>query len=324
MWNKLACGALALAGACMIPAVSAQTRDFPNRPVRVVVPTSPGGVIDVVTRLVGVKVTEVMGQPLVVDNRAGASTTIGTEAVARAPADGYTLLSTTLPLVVNPALFKKLAFDVEKDFAPISLLTASPYVLVVHPSVPARTVKELIALAKAKPGALNFSSGGNGTNLHVAAELFNHLAGIRITHVPYKGGGPALASVIAGETGYSFPSLPAVLPQVNAGRLRALGMTSSTRSTLLPGVPTIAESGMPGYEFTSWVGVLAPAKTPPEIVTALNGYFVKAIRSPELSGRLAADGTEIVAGSPAQFAALIKAELPRWAKIVRETGLQAE
>jgi tripartite-type tricarboxylate transporter receptor subunit TctC len=303
---------------------AAQVRDFPNRPVRVVVPTSPGGLIDVVTRLVGVKVTELMGQTLVIDNRPGASTNIGMELVARAPADGYTVLSATLPLVVNPALFRKLPFDPERDFAPVSLLTAAPYVLVVHPSVPAKTLKDLIALAKVKPGALNYASGGNGTNLHVAAELFTNLAGIKLTHVPYKGGGPALASVIAGETSLSFPSLPAILPQVHAGRLRALGITSRARSPLLPAVPTIAESGLAGYEFTSWVGLLAPARTPPDIVAALNGYFVRALHSPEVSGRLSADGTEIIASSPAQFAELIRAELPRWATVVRQSGLQAE
>jgi tripartite-type tricarboxylate transporter receptor subunit TctC len=324
MQNKSAYGAIGLLGALFVLPAAAQVRDFPNRPVRVVVPTSPGGLIDVVTRLVGVKVTELMGQTLVIDNRPGASTNIGMELVARAPADGYTVLSATLTLVVNPALFRKLPFDAERDFAPVSLLTAAPYVLVVHPSVPARTIKDLVALAKAKPGALNYASGGNGTNLHVAAELFSNLASIRMTHVPYKGGGPALASVIAGETSLSFPSLPAILPQVNAGRLRALGITSKTRSPLLPGTPTIAESGLTGYEFTSWVGVLAPARTPPEIVAALNGYFVNAIRSPEVSGRLSADGTEIIAGTPAQFAELIKAELPRWAKIVKEAGLQPE
>jgi tripartite-type tricarboxylate transporter receptor subunit TctC len=324
MQNIIARSATLLLFTFTILPAAAQVRDFPNRPVRVVVPASPGGAIDVVTRLISVKTSELMGQTVVIDNRAGASTNIGTEAVARAPADGYTLLGTTLPLVVNPALFKKLPFDVERDFAPVTLLTAAPYVLVVHPSVPAKTIKELITLAKTKPEALNYSSGGNGTNLHVAAELFSNLAGIRITHVPYKGGGPALASVIAGETSFSFPSLPAILPQVNAGRLRALGITSKTRSPMLPGVPAIAEAGVPGYEFTSWVGLLAPAKTPPDIVTALNGYFVKAIRSPEVSGRLTTDGTEIIASSPAQFAELIKAELPRWAKIVKETGLQAE
>jgi tripartite-type tricarboxylate transporter receptor subunit TctC len=265
-----------------------------------------------------------MGQSIVIDNRAGASTTIGTDIVARAPADGYTLLTTTLPFVVNASIFKKLPFDAQQDFAPVSLLTSGSYVLVVNPSLPVKSVKDLIALAKAKPGSLNYASGGNGTNLHIAAELFNTTAGIRMAHVPYKGGGPALTSLVAGETALSFPSLPAVLPHVNGKRVRALGISSTKRSPLLPGVPTVAEAGVAGYEFASWVGVLAPAKTPPEIITALNGYWVNAVQSQDVSARLGADGTEVIASSPAQFAAVIRTEFVRWAKVVKAAGLQAE
>lgn len=311
-----------IAVVCCCTTAVAQT--FPVKPVRIVVPTSPGGIIDIVARLTGQKLTEVTGQITVIENRAGASNNIGTEYVARAPADGYTLLAATLPLVVNPALFEKLPFSVERDFAPVSLVVSAPYVLVAHPSLPAKTVKELVALAKAKPGALSYSTGGSGTNLHIAAELFALQAGVKLLHIPYKGGGPALASVIAGETALSFPSLGAVLPQVNAKRLRAIAITSTQRSPLLSQVPTIAESGYADYAFTSWVGILAPAGTPPAVVTALNAQIVKAMRNPAVIERLAADGSEVVAGSPEQFAALIKTELVRWAKVVKASGMKPE
>ncbi len=313
-----------LLAAALVFALPSGAQTYPSKPVRIIVPTSPGGLLDLVTRLLGQKMTELMGQSVVVENRPGASTNIGTEFVAHAPGDGYTLLSNTLPLVVNPSLFEKLPFNVEKDLVPVSLIVAAPYVLVVHPSVPAKSVKELIALAKARPGTLNYSSGGNGTNLHIAAELFKNQTGIAIVHVPYKGGGPALASVLGGETDLSFPSLGAVLPHVKAGRLRALAITSNTRTTLLPKLATVAESGFPGFAFTSWVGILAPATTPPNIVAALNGYVVKAMRAPGVADRLAGDGTDVIAGSPEQFGAHIRTELARWAKVVKESGMRSE
>jgi tripartite-type tricarboxylate transporter receptor subunit TctC len=314
--------AIALAG--LLAAGSAAAQPYPSKPIRMIVPTSPGGILDIVTRLLGQKLTELTGQIVVVENRAGASNNIGTEFVARAPADGYTLVSVTLPFVVNPSLFDKLPFNVERDFAPVSVVIAAPYVLVAHPSVPAKTVKELVALAKAQPGALSYATGGAGTNLHMAAELFALQAGVRLLHVPYKGGGPALASVIAGETAVSFPSLGAVLPHVNSGRLRALAITGRQRSALLPKLPTVAEAGYPEYAFTSWVGVLAPAGTPATVVAALNTQIVKAMRNPAIVERFAADGTDVVASSPEQFAALIKTELPRWAKVVHASGMKPE
>ena len=302
----------------------AVAQSYPSKPVRIIVPTSPGGILDVVTRVLGQKMTEITGQIVVVENRVGASTNIGTEFVARAAGDGYTLLSNSIPLVANPSLFSKLPFDVERDLAPVSLVLAAPYVLVVHPSVPAKSVRELVAMAKAKPGSLNYSSGGNGTNLHIAAEMFKNQTGVSIVHVPYKGGGPALTSVLAGETDLSFPSLGGVLPHVSAGRLRALAITSNQRSALLPQLATVAESGFPGYVFTSWVGILAPATTPANIVAAINGYIVKAMRAPGVADRLAADGNDVVASSPEQFGTLIKAELARLAKVVRDSGIKPE
>lgn len=302
----------------------AQPRDYPTRPVRIVVPTSPGGKLDVVTRLMAPKVSELMGQSLVVDNRPGASTNIGSELVARAVGDGYTLLINSQPLAVNPSLYSRMAFDVEKDLTPVTLLTAAPYVLVVHPSVPVKSVKELLSLARAKPGALNYASGGNGTNFHIAMELFKNQSGVKLTHVPYKGGGAAMMSVLAGEIEVTIPSLAGALPQIKAGRLRALAICSARRSALLPQIPTIAEAGVPGYEFSAWVGVLAPGTTPAALVSTINGYWVKAARTPEVASRMSNDGNDVIAGTPAQFAAIIKAELPRWNKVIRDSGIKPE
>ena len=315
-----------VAAACAVTSTTtcAQVKNFPNRPVRIIVPVPPGGIVDVVVRLLAQKMTEVMGQSVVIDNRPGASTNIGTEMVARAPGDGYTLLSNSLPLVVNHTLFAKLPFDVVKDFAPVSLVAGASYVIVVHPSVPAKSVGELIALARAKPGLLNYSSAGNGSNLHVAAELFKNMSGTNLVHVPYKGGGPALTAILGGECDLSFLGLVAVLPQINAGRVRALAITSTARSPLLPDLPTVAEAGVPGYEFSSWVGILAPASTPANIVAALNEFIVKAMRAPDLSARFNKEGADVIASSPAEFAAYIGAELSRWAKVVKESGMKAD
>ncbi|HEV7820527.1 MAG TPA: tripartite tricarboxylate transporter substrate-binding protein, partial [Burkholderiales bacterium] len=234
------------------------------------------------------------------------------------------LLSTSLPLVINPSVFEKLPFNVEKDFAPVSLIAAGSYALVVHPSVPMKTLAQFIAAAKAAPGRFNYSSGGNGTNLHIAAELFRLQAAVNIMHVPYKGAGPALAAVVGGEADLGFPSLGPALPQINAGRLRALGVTSIERSPLLPRVPTIAESGYPDYVFTSWVGILAPAGTPAAAISALNGYIVKAMQTPAVIDRLAADGTAVAVSSPQEFQARIKSELVRWAQVVKQSGIKSE
>jgi tripartite-type tricarboxylate transporter receptor subunit TctC len=299
-------------------------QDYPVKSVRVVVPSPPGGITDLVTRIVTTKMIELSGHTVVVDNRSGASTNIGMEAVARAPGDGYTLLANTLPLVVNPSVFKKLPFNVQRDFAPVSQLTSAPYVLVTHPSLPVKSMKDLIVLGRTHPYQLNYSSGGAGTNLHMAAALFEILARVPMTHLPYRGGGPALTSVVAGEAGLSFPSLATVLPYVRAGRLNALGITTVTRSPLLPEVPTIAETGVKHYEFTSWVGVLAPASTPPHIVNAAHALFVRAIRSPDVAARLKSDGTEIVASSPAEFGAYLKEEIARWARVVEVSGIKPD
>ena len=299
-------------------------QDYPVKPVRVVVPSPPGGITDLVTRIVATKMTEMSGRTIIVDNRPGASNNIGIEFVAHAPGDGYTLLATTLPFVVNPSVFKKLPFDVQRDFVPVSELTSAPYVLVTHPSLPVKTVKELIVMGRTHPYQLNYSSGGAGTNLHMAAALFEMLARVPMTHLPYRGGGPALTSVVGGEAGLSFPSLATVLPYVRAGRLRALGITTVTRSPLLADVPTIAEAGVKHYEFTSWVGVLAPSSTPSHVVNAAHALFVKAIRSPDVAARLKSDGTQIIANTPAEFGAYLKEQIERWAHVVEVSGIKPD
>ena len=302
----------------------AEAQNYPSRPMRVVIPNPPGGTLDITARLIGPKMNEVTGQALIVDNRPGADTNIGTEIVARAPADGYTMLLQTVPFVVNPSIFKKLPFDVVNDFAPVSLMVSVPFVLVVNNAVPAKSVKELIALAKAQPGKLSYASAGNGSNLHVAAELFNNLAGTKMLHVQYKGGGPALVAVLGGETSLSYLSVPAAAPHIKAGKLRGIAATGTQRTPVLPDLPTIAESGVPGYEFTTWVGVLVPRATPAATVNALNGYITKAVKSPDLTARFADQGADVIASTPQQFAAFIKTEMARWSKVVKENGIKVE
>jgi len=302
----------------------AEAQGYPSRPIRMIVPYPPGGSLDITMRVVAPKMREVIGQNVIIDSRPGADGNIGAELVARAPADGYTVLIHAVPLAVNPSLRRKLPFDVNKDFVPVSLLTASPLVLVVNPSVPAKSVKDLVAIAKRSPGKLTYASAGNGSNLHMAAELFNNLAGTKMLHVIYKGGGPALVAVLSGEVDLSYLNIAAIMAYAKSGRLRALAITSKKRSPLMPDVPTIAESGAPGYEFTSWAGALVPAGTPGNVVTALYEAFAKALHSPVAEKRFAEQGTVIVASSPDEFARFFKAELAKWARVVKETGIKAE
>jgi tripartite-type tricarboxylate transporter receptor subunit TctC len=315
---------IAIVCAFVSAAAWAQTKDFPARAVRVVVPVPPGGSLDVMARIVGPKWGELMGQNVIIDYRPGANTIVGSEHVARAAADGYTLLINTLPFVVNPALYPKMPFDTERDFAPVSLVGSSPFVLVAHPSVPAKSVKELIALAKAHPGKLNYSSAGNGSNLHVAAELFKNLSGASIVHVPYGGGGPALIAILNGEAGVSFLSLVAVTGHIANGRMRALGVTSAKRSKVMPNLPTIAEQGVPGYEFGAWFGVYAPAATPAPVIRTLSDAITRALRDPVVAERFDKEGADIVGGSPEALAKHVKAELALWAKVVKSAGLRID
>jgi tripartite-type tricarboxylate transporter receptor subunit TctC len=323
MTKRIALYLVALVFAAAAAPGSAQ-KDFPARPVRVVVPVPPGGSLDVMARILAPKWGEVMGQNVIIDYRPGANTIVGSEHVARAPADGYTLLISTLPFVVNPSLYRKMPFDTERDFAPVSLLGSSPFVLVVHPSVPAKSVKELIALARAYPGKLNYSSSGSGSNLHVAAELFKNLTGTNIVHVPYGGGGPALIAILNGEAGVSFLSLIAVTGHIANGRMRALGVTSAKRSKVTPNLPTIAEQGVTGYEFGAWFGIYAPAATPAPVIRTLNDGITRALRDPALAERFDREGADIIGSSPDELAKHVKAELALWAKVVKSAGLRID
>ncbi|MGE0559249.1 MAG: Bug family tripartite tricarboxylate transporter substrate binding protein [Burkholderiales bacterium] len=302
----------------------AGAQGYPSKPVRMIIPFPPGGSLDIAMRVIGPKMSEVIGQNVIIDSRPGADGNIGTEIVARSPADGYTVLIHAVPLVVNPSLRRKLPFNVEKDFTPVSLLTASPLVLVVNPSVPAKSIKELVTIAKSQPGKLTYASAGNGSNLHMAAELLNNVTGSKMLHVVYKGGGPALIAVLSGETDLSYLNIAAILPYAQSGRLRPLGITSAQRSPLIPDVPTIAESGAPGYEFTAWAGALVPAGTPKDVVNKLYDGFSKALRSPEATKRFAEQGAIIVGSSPDEYAKFVKAELAKWAKVVREAGIKVQ
>jgi tripartite-type tricarboxylate transporter receptor subunit TctC len=313
-----------IALACAAAGAAWGQKDFPARSVRLVVPVPPGGSVDVMARIVTPKWGELMGQNVIVDYRPGANTIVGSELVARSAPDGYTLLINSLPFVVNPSLYPKMPFDTERDFAPVSLLGSSAFVLVVHPSVPAKSVKELIALAKAQPGKLNYSSSGSGSNLHVAAELFKNLTGTDIVHVPYGGGGPALIAILNGEVGVSFLSLVAVTGHVANGRMRALGLTSAKRSKVMPQLPTVAEQGVPGYEFGAWFGVYAPAATPAPVIKTLNDTITRALRDPAVAERFDKEGAEIFASSPDGLAKHLKAELALWARVVKSAGLRID
>ena len=304
-------------------AATGSAQAYPAKPIRMIVPAPPGGIIDVVGRLLGQKMTEQTGQTGIIDNRTGGLTSVGSEMVARSPGDGYTLLLQSLPMVINPSMLGKMSYDYEKDLAPVSLVVTSPYLLVVHPSVPAKSIRELIAVAKAQPGKITYSSSGNASNLHVAVELFAGIAGVKMLHIPYKGGGPALTAVLGGEADLSALAVSAVMPHVNAGRMRALAITSPKRLPALPQIPAAAEA-VPGYDFASWVGVLAPASTPAALLTTLNSIVVKAARTPDLVERFTKDATNVVANSPAEFRAFIQSEAKRWAKVVKDSGMRAD
>jgi tripartite-type tricarboxylate transporter receptor subunit TctC len=310
----------ALAAAAPTPAMDA----FPTRPIRVVVPQSAGGSTDFAARVVAQRLADVFGQNVVVDNRPGAGSLNGTETVARAAADGYTLLAVAASFTINPSLHLKLPFDPIRDFAPVTRLAALPHILVVHPTVPVKSVKDLVALAKAKPGQLNFASSGIATSTHLAAELFLHMTGTQMVQVPYKGGAPGMVALVAGEVQLYFATISTALPHVKSGKLRALAVTSAKRSTAAPEYPTVAEAGVPGYEHASWVGVLAPAKTPLAIVTRLNEQTVKIVNAPEVQKLLLRDGLETVGDTPQEFAAVIKSEVAKWIKIVKAAGIKAQ
>ena len=309
---------------CATSAQAAVGDDYPSRPVRLLVPNPPGGGSDAVARILAQKLGERLNQQFVVDNRAGGGGIIANETVARANPDGYTLLLAFIgPVAISPAL-TKVPYDSVKDFAPVALVAAGQYMLVLHPSVPAKSLKDFVAYAKANPGKINYASAGNGSPLHLAAELFKARAGVNMVHVPYKGGGPATAAILAGEVQAVFGSLTSVVPQIKAGKLTAIGVTGAKRSTLAPEYATIAELGYPGFEMTSWYGVLLPAKSPPAVTAKLNAGINESLQAKDVIDSLKRQGLDATGGAPEVFAAHIKSELAKWAKVVKDAGIKAD
>ncbi len=314
-----------LAAIALAQPAAAQAPAYPTKAIRLVVPFPPGGATDILARNVAQKLSETWGQSVVVDNRPGAGGNIGSELVAKAAPDGYTLeMGTVGTHAINASLYSKMPYDHVKDFAPIILVAGVPNVLVVNPSLPVNSVQELIAYAKANPGKLNFASSGPGTSIHLSGELFKVMAGVQMTHVPYKGSAPALQDLLGGQVQLMFDNLPPSLPQIKGGKLRALAVTSLTRAPALPDVPTIAESGLPGFEASSWFGILAPAGTPPAIIAKVNAEVAKWLASPEGKEKLVAIGANAAGGSPEDFARHIQVETAKWAKVVKESGAKVD
>jgi tripartite-type tricarboxylate transporter receptor subunit TctC len=310
--------AAVLLGVLLSTAALAQS--YPSRPVRIVIPLSPGGTTDVPGRLVALKLSEAVGQNFFIENRTGAGGTIGADYVAKSKPDGYTLLMTATPHVITGNLYKNLPYHTLNDFAPVIRVASGPYVLTVHPSLGVNSVRELIDLAKASPGKIDYASSGNGSAQHLVGALFTYMAGVQMTHVPYKGSGPAQNDLVAGMVKVGFPGTPIVIPHVKAGRLKALGVTTAQRSPQMPDVPTIAEAGVPGYEALVWVGLLAPAGTPADIVNKLNGEVGKILRNPEVQQQLSASGVDATPTTPEEFGAYLQIEFEKWGKVVRDSG----
>lgn len=314
-----------LAGLAAWPAwTDAQVQTFPNRPVRLIVPQSAGGSTDVIARVVAQKMADGLGQSLVVDNRPGAGSINGTEMVVHAPPDGHTLLAVAASFTINPALHKKLPFDPVRDFTPVTQLATLPHILIVHPSVPVNSVKELIALARAKPGELNYASSGVATSTHLAAELFMYMTKTSMVNVPFKGGAPAMVGMLSGQCQLNFATISTALPHVRSGKMRALAVTTAKRSVAAPEFPTIAESGIAGYEHASWVGLLAPAKVPQPALVRLNEEAVKAAHSPDVKTVLIRDGLEATGTTPAAFGTIIRTEIAKWLKVAKAAGITAQ
>ncbi len=314
----------AAVGVCaLLIGTAVQAQSYPAKPIRFLVGFPPGGTNDIVARLVAQKLSETMGQSLVVENRGGANTAIATELLTRAAPDGYTILLNAPGHATNPALMK-LTFDSVKDFAFITLVAEAQNLLVVHPSFPPRNVRELIAFSRKHPGQINYASGGTGTTVHLSAELFQHMTGIKWIHIPYKGSGPGVIELVAGQTSIMFPNLPSAIVQARAGKLRALAVTGPKRSLAAPDIPTVAESGVPGFEVTAWYGVSAPAKTPRAIIERLNSEFVRALKSPDLRDRLLTAGAEPVGSTPEEYSAFIQNEIVKWAKVIKAAGIKGE
>jgi len=314
----------AAAAVMTLAATAAAAQSWPAKSVRIIVPFGTGGGTDIQGRLLGKKFFESMGQTFVVDNRAGAGGMLGAELAAKSPPDGYTLLFTTASLAVGPSLYKKLGFDPVRDLAPVSWVSSVPLVLAIHPSVPAKSVKDLVALAKARKGQMNAASNGSGTTSHLTLELLKQTAGIQVAHIPYKGGGPATTAVLSGEVDFVFTTILSVYPQVKAGRLRALGVSTLRPVELLPDLPTIASSGVPDFEAVQWYGIVAPARTPPEVIALLNTEVNGALGTPAMKARLDSEGAEPVPSTPEAFGALIAREIARWRPVIEQARMRPE
>ena len=314
--------AAALLAACTT--FAAAQGNYPERPIRLLVPLAPGGGMDTIARALSLKLTEGLGQSVVIDNRGGGGGTVGTELAASAPPDGYTIMMMSTTAVIRPLMYANTRYDLARDFAAISQVTTNPYVLAINPSVPAKSVQDLIAYAKANPGKLNYASAGQGSLIHLASELFNIAAGIKTVHVPYKGIGASYPDLLANHVQMVFASIVSIQPHLRTQRMRALAVTAPQRAKSMPDVPTVAESGVKGFVVTQWYGLLAPARTPRPIVDRLNREVVKVIHDPDLAQRFASDGAEGVSSTPQQFAAHLKAEHAKWSKVIKETGIRGD
>ena len=305
-------------------AQTAAAQAYPTKPIRIIVPYAPGGSTDVLFRIFAPKLSEVLGQQALIDNRPGAASTIGLDLVAKSPPDGYTVGVANIAYGANPSIYRKMPFDAEKDLAPVGLVSIVTMVLSVHPSVPARSVKEFIALAKSKPGSLTYGSAGNGSANHLATARFEHMSGAKLQHVPYKGGGPAVVAIVGGEVSTLFATIPSAIHHFKSGKLRALAVSSSKRNAALPELPTIAEAGVPGYEAIEWQGLMVPTGTPRDVILKLNQAFAKVTAMPDVKDRVAALGSDLVAGTPEEFDAFVKRELAVWSKVVKDVGIKID
>ena len=315
----LTTAALAAASAC------AYAQSYPAKPIRVIVPYAPGGSTDVLLRLFAPRLSEALGQQVLIDNRPGAASIVGLDLVAKAPADGYTVGIANIAFGANPTLYRKMPFDSEKDFAPVGRIAIVTMVLSTHPSVPAKSVREYIALAKAQPGSLTYSSAGNGSANHLATARFSHMAGLKLEHVPYKGGGPAVIAIVGGEVTTLFATIPSAISHFKSGRLRALAVSSARRNAAMPELPTVAEAGpLPGFDAIEWQGVMVPAGTPREVIVRLNQAFAKVTSLPEVKEKVAALGSDLVATSPEEYDAFLKRELATWSKVVKAVGVKID
>ena len=313
--SSLLAGCFALAGL-------AAAQDYPSRPIRMIVPYGTGGVTDITSRIVAPRMADILGQSIVIENRAGGASMLGTDAVAKSRPDGYTVLLTSTALAANHILFKKIPYDPVKDLVSVSLLSTVPTVLVVHPGVPANSVKDLVDLVKAKPGSINYGSAGNGSGNHLTTEVFKHAAGIDVQHSPYKGGGAVMTDLVGGQVTFVFAVLPTAYPYITSGKLRALGVSSLQRSAALPDVPTVAESGYPGFSVAEWLGIFVPAGTPPAIVERLNNAATRALQHPEVQTRLKALGAEIIGGQPGNMDKYLRSEIANWTRLAQQVKFE--